>query len=76
MMGVSVVHQGGQRGEDPNAGWDPRAAGRGGSGLPGMVSGRRGTGGLQLARPDRRADSRPAESGATSPIECRQAVLP
>jgi hypothetical protein len=34
-----VVHRGGLRAEDPNAGRDPRASGRGGRGLPDMVPG-------------------------------------
>jgi hypothetical protein len=45
MKGVPVIHQGGQRGEDPDTGWDPRVAGRGGSGVPVIVSGRRAHGG-------------------------------
>ena len=39
-----MIHRGGRRGVDPDVRWDPRAAGRGGSRLPAMVSGRRADG--------------------------------
>jgi hypothetical protein len=73
-----VIHRGGQRGEDPDARWDPRAAGRGGSGLSALVSGRRahgwegatgpGTGGRDAAGMGRPHGGSGAHGG---PVWCR-----
>lgn len=41
IKGEAVIHRGGQRGEDPDTGWDARVARRGGSGVPAKVSGGR-----------------------------------
>jgi hypothetical protein len=64
MRGVPVIRRSGQSGENPDAGWDPRAARRGGSRWPAMVSGRRVDGWEEATGPGTRG---PDDAGMGKP---------